>query len=692
MNDRDRQGVVTFPNIGLLLIILIAAGVRLWNLSGHGYGNIYYAAAVRSMAADGHNFLYAAFDPAGFLGLDKPPVAFWIQVLAVKLLGFSGLVLHLPQVIEGIAAVVLLYYLTRRVAGEWGGLLAGAVFALTPAAVAADRSNLADSCLVLVLLVAAWAWLNASKKGYSRWLFLGAALVGVAFNVKLLAAYIVLPTFYMIYWLCAPLRRGKRFMHLGLATVALLIVSFSWPMLVELTPTDRRPFVGDTNSNSAFTLAFGSKGFGNVAGRNRPGAKDAPRGPLPPGMPGLPAPPGGGPDEGTEQITGHGGRPGLFRMLNRDLAGHISWWLPFVLTGMIALGLLDRPQWPLSPLHQSVFLWLGWLLTYAAVFSFARAPVHPYYLSVMAPAVAALTGISAVYLWKAAERGGYWILLPLLAFGLTALWQIRILAYYPPWLWLTVGLFTGGWLGFVLFQAAWITQSDRLRRELRQGAAVVGVLALLVGPAAWSLTPALAAEGRMVPLADPILLMRRTPAELLEENKKDLDKLIAFLREHRRSERFLLATPDIHLAAAVIVETGEPAMAYGGFMGRDPIVSVERFAEMMQSGLLRFTYLPMQPGPGRPGRDNSSIGGDRPPWTRVLKSLIQGVRTEGRSIEVWTMRNGRSVPSRLWRSPPRNTFNSLSPPPGWGPTAEIIHRLLSNPHARLYDFVTYKQQ
>ncbi|MCK4659317.1 MAG: glycosyltransferase family 39 protein [Phycisphaerae bacterium] len=125
MNPQSEPFVATSPSRGgwrpqlcLVLILLSAAGLRLWNLADHGFGNIYYAAAVRSMAGSWHNFLYASFDPSGFLMLDKPPVAFWLQVLSVKLLGFDGLSLHLPQVIEGVLAVFLVYVLTRRVAGE----------------------------------------------------------------------------------------------------------------------------------------------------------------------------------------------------------------------------------------------------------------------------------------------------------------------------------------------------------------------------------------------------------------------------------------------------------------------------------------------------------------------------------------------------------------------------------------------
>ena len=54
------------------------------------------------------------------------------------------------------------------------------------------------------------------------------ALVGVAFNVKMLEAFIVLPTFYLLYLVAAPLKWYKRILHLVIATVVLLVVSFSW--------------------------------------------------------------------------------------------------------------------------------------------------------------------------------------------------------------------------------------------------------------------------------------------------------------------------------------------------------------------------------------------------------------------------------------------------------------------------------
>ena len=57
-------------------------------LSKEGYDNEYYAAAVKSMSLSWHNFFFVAFDPGGFVTIDKPPLGFWFQVASVKLFGF----------------------------------------------------------------------------------------------------------------------------------------------------------------------------------------------------------------------------------------------------------------------------------------------------------------------------------------------------------------------------------------------------------------------------------------------------------------------------------------------------------------------------------------------------------------------------------------------------------------------------
>ena len=81
----------------LTLVAAVAVLARTWQLSQNDFGRQYYAAGVRSMLDSWHNFLFNSFDPAGFVSIDKPPVAIWLQVASAKLLGFSALSILLAQ-------------------------------------------------------------------------------------------------------------------------------------------------------------------------------------------------------------------------------------------------------------------------------------------------------------------------------------------------------------------------------------------------------------------------------------------------------------------------------------------------------------------------------------------------------------------------------------------------------------------
>src|SRR5262245_5037571 len=181
------------PRLILAVVLATAAVLRLWRLDEDGVLIPYYAAGVRSMLASWHNFFFNAFDPAGFVSLDKPPIALWLQVASAKLIGFNGLAMLLPQVAEGVIAIVMVNVLVRRSFGELAGLLAALFLALTPISVAVDRSNNTDSCLIMLLLLALWALVRALETGRAAWLLLCMASIGLAFNVKMAAALVLVP-------------------------------------------------------------------------------------------------------------------------------------------------------------------------------------------------------------------------------------------------------------------------------------------------------------------------------------------------------------------------------------------------------------------------------------------------------------------------------------------------------------------
>src|SRR3954452_7018819 len=162
--------------LALAAILVLSAFLNLFRLTSEGYGNSYYAAAVKNMLTSWHNFFFVSFD-AGFVSVDKPPLGLWIQAASAYLFGFSGLSLLLPQAVAGILCVAVLYHLLSRTFGVVAGLIGALVLAVTPISVATSRNNTMDMLLVLSVLVAAWAFVQAARRGSLGWLVVGAILV-----------------------------------------------------------------------------------------------------------------------------------------------------------------------------------------------------------------------------------------------------------------------------------------------------------------------------------------------------------------------------------------------------------------------------------------------------------------------------------------------------------------------------------
>jgi 4-amino-4-deoxy-L-arabinose transferase-like glycosyltransferase len=636
--------VAMLVRLGLTAIFLLAAALRLWRLDQNGFGNEYYTAGVRSMSASWHNLLYHAFDPAGFLSVDKPPVAMWIQVAAVKLFGFQGLSVLVPQVLEGLAAVWLVYHLVQRRFGPPAGLLAALFLAVTPVSVAVDRSSNTESCLLLVLLLAAWALTRAAEAGSRRFLLLAMALIGVAFNVKMLAAFVVLPTFALVYLLGAPVGLRHRLVDLTLGSLVLTLVSLSWVAVYDLTPADKRPYAGTTDSNSVLELTVGSYGLGRFVRQTRPSAIVASESGV-----GQTESTGAAADAGRgAELRPRTGWSRLFvrtpvgplRLSDGQLAGQVGWLFPLALAGL-ALGALREPLLrPLGPAHLALVLWSGWAFTYAVVYSAAGGFFHFYYLATMAPPLAALAGIGAVSLWRWSVEGGWRAALVLVTLALNAAWQLyieaRALDGYDGWQsWLHRALI-GGTLAAVSVLAAcslWRARSRPVRR-VTAGALGVGLAVLLILPLAWALSSVLVAGNGVLPSADLARLLAADGSpdsrpQRRTEALANVSRLISFLTANRQGERYLLATSTTMLAAPIIIRTGQPVMARGGFHGLDPILTPEKLAGMTAARQVRFVML-----------------GDLSVVSRRL-----GAEVAQEPIAQWVRSNGKLVDPALWRLP-----------------------------------------
>ena len=616
--------------LGLVAVLAAAAALRLWRLSQNGFANEYYSAGVRSMSQSWHNFAYNSFDPAGFISVDKPPVALWIQVASVRLFGFHPLSVLVPQALEGIAAVALLYHLVRRGFGPVAGLLAALFLALTPVNVAIDRSSNTDSCLVLVLLVAAWALMCSAQTGSVSLLVLAMALIGVGFNVKMLAALVVVPIFALVYFLGAPRPVWRRVADLAVAGLVLLVVSLSWVVAYDLTPPERRPYAGTSDNNSMLELVVGPYGVGRFvrAAEFRSASIVSATAPEP------------GPRRGLARLF-VGAPAGALRLADGQLAAQVGWLFPFVVAGIALAALQDR-FWPLSPRRLAALLWLGWLVTYGVVYSYAGGFFHFYYLATMTPPLAALAAVGLVSLCELFVRGGWRASLLPACLTLTAAWQLYIDASAMGWrlgaphalhLALIAGSLSSASALLLIVMLRDLRGPEALgpaTRAAAAGAVTIGLAALLVVPSAWTASSVLVPGAGAIPSADlarVVPIAGRMPERARSAEPYDPSGLVAFLEVNRRDERFLLATTTTRLAAPIIIGSGHAVMAMGGFHGLDPIVTPEKLARMVEAGHVRFVML-----------------GDASFISRRL-----GADVAARPIAEWVQEKGQLVDPSLWR-------------------------------------------
>jgi 4-amino-4-deoxy-L-arabinose transferase-like glycosyltransferase len=664
--------------------VLLAIFLDFFQLGQNRFGNLYYAAGVRSMLDSWHNFFFVSLDPGGFVTIDKPPLGFWLQTLSARLFGFTAFSLFLPQALCGVLAVLLLYALVRRHFGVVAGLVAALALALTPITVVTVRNNTIDGTLALALLLAAWAVIHAAETGKLRWLLLSAVFVGLGFNIKMAEAYLVVPALVLTYLLCAPRTLWTRLWHLALAGLVVLLLSLSWAATVDLVPASARPYVGSTQNNSELSLAFGynglsrlhifglgGPGFGNAFGRTR-------------GVPsGSPTGPDGLPDRGLtlpqSDLSSTGaffqfGMLNPFNLFSVSLGGQIAWLLPLALLGIVALAWQRRWRFQQDRQQLGLLLWGFWLLTMAVFFTL-DSNFHQYYMTEMAPGLCAMAGIGLVTMWRDYRRGNWrgWLLpLALLA---TAGAQLYLLASYPTWAeWMSPLI--GGVTALVVLVLILGRLLPRLhveRNELRLLAPIVaiGLFALLLAPAVWSGYSVFTNAESAFPTAGPNApnganslgfafgggnglspAAREALGRALERFERagngrgpgggggtfpggtfQIDPaLTSYLEAHQGNTKFLVATPNATTAEALILATNRPVMAMGGFSGNDPILTTDDLQSLIRQNIVHF-FLLSGTGNGRGGGFFGGFGG-----------LGQS------SLSSWVVSHCSPVPPSTWNS------------------------------------------
>ncbi|MFD0316023.1 ArnT family glycosyltransferase [Streptomyces flavalbus] len=597
--------------LGALLLI---GALYTYDLTASGYANSFYSAAVQAGSQSWKAMFFGSLDAANAITVDKPPASLWPMALSVRLLGLSSFAILFPQVLMAVATAGVLYASVRRRFGAGAGFLTLAAFALTPVAALMFRFNNPDAALALLMAVAVYATQRALEEARTRWLVWAGVAIGLAFLVKTLQAFLILPVLALVYVVCAPTGLRRRVGQVLLAGLAMVVAGGWWVAVVELWPASARPYIGGSQNNSFLELTFGYNGLGRINGEETGSV-------------------GGG---GGGQGGGNWGETGWDRMFGSSIGGQISWLIPAALILLVAALVVTRRAGRTDATRALFLLWGGSLLITMVVFSYMQGIFHEYYTVALAPYIAPLVGTGAALLWRERGRLAWAPLVAAAAMTATAAWGYVLLNRssdaYPGLKWLVL---VGG-----LLAALGLAFAGRLGRRPALAVAGLGVVAALAGPTAYTLTTLNEGHTGSIVTAGPAVAggMGGGPGggrggagfpgqqgQQGQQNGQQFpqpptggfpnqgqegqqgqptapdgamggllngatvsDEAKELLKTDAADYTWAAAAIGSQNAASYQLSTGEPVMAIGGFNGTDPSPTLAQFKEYVAEGKIHY--------------------------------------------------------------------------------------------------------
>ncbi|MFQ5380187.1 MAG: ArnT family glycosyltransferase [Dehalococcoidia bacterium] len=554
-------------------VLAVAAALRLWDLGGTGQ-NLYYAAAAKSMSGSWHNFLFASFDPGGWLAVDKPPFGLWLQVAAARALGFHYWALALPQAVAGIAAVAVLFFICRRPYGLTVAGTAALALALMPVSVASGRNNSLDTLTMFLMLLSAGSTMRAARTGRWRWLALSAVLAGLAFNTKMFAVFVSMPAMALAY-----LSRGSLFSRLeaarvGAAIGVFLVVCFAWVAAVSLTPADERPYIYNSFGNNPWELTLRYNGLNRLIGSQVQSRVRAT---------------GGYTDAPVVDLNAASIAPprGPQRLLFGRMGSQLGWFVILAFAGVMSRWATLRSARP------DDLLWTAWFLTGFLVLAFA-ADTKETHLELIAAPVAVLAALGIRWLARNAARAPRLSLLTVAVVTLHAVWLPATVAS-EAW---PLAVITAV-LGLLVALRFLLGRNGSQARPMAVGGSLIMAAWVFAGPLYWSaatvVRPQTGSAARY-PIAGPASIRDYPPATGgdLPTRARTSDPVLDLLLSQTDPDAILVLTERSLFGDAprYIVLTGRPVLTLDSF--DDQAIAATTLAELVEGGRLRYVQLPAE--------------------------------------------------------------------------------------------------
>jgi 4-amino-4-deoxy-L-arabinose transferase-like glycosyltransferase len=579
---RSPEGQPGWARPALLAVTALAGLAYAWGINS-AYLESFYGAAARSMAMSWHNFFFGAADPWGTITVDKLPGALWFQALSLRIFGFHVWAIVLPQVIEGMLTVLVLYRVVRRVAGAGAGLLAAVIMAGSPVVILLDRGNISDSLLILLLVLAADAVTRAYTTGRLRPLLWAGALVGFAFQTKMLQAWLVLPALYAAYLLAAPTASFlRRLRDVALSALVTVAVSLSWMTAVTLVPASSRPYIDGSCDNSVFSQVFGYNGLARIgvsgvfshAGCHAPSTWIVTLARY-----------------STEhQISTAGVNTGWDRLLHGPFGHDGAWLLLPALVSAIAVFVVRRRAPRTDSSRAAVVLWCTWLVLSFAFFSTGRL-INSYYLAALVPAVASLCAFGARLAWQRRRSRALRAGLAVTMVATIAAVIVLVPSYVGVRVWIIASLVVvGGLAAGILFVS--LAPRHASVWALSVGP-VLAVLAILLG-SAWA--SGLVVMEELGPFDSPYATAARNQTTRISADEFPRVQTVLTQFASRLRPDVSANTIETTLGASDdILATGHEFLPVGGYTGDVSTPTLAQFIHYVAEGRVRFVNVATRP-------------------------------------------------------------------------------------------------
>ena len=191
------KALITSEKYVFVFLMLLTLGLVLLNLGKNHllpWDEAIYANIARNMTESGE-YIVQNWKP-GVIWYEKPPLFMWMMGGAMNLFGVSEFSARLPSAVMGIASVLLVYFIGKRMFNKTTGFIAAIVLLTTFNYLYYARASMLDVTATFFITAGIFSYWLAKSRHKVQWWLLAGVLTGLAVMVKGVVGFIPFGVFF----------------------------------------------------------------------------------------------------------------------------------------------------------------------------------------------------------------------------------------------------------------------------------------------------------------------------------------------------------------------------------------------------------------------------------------------------------------------------------------------------------------